>query len=142
MLTVQSEGDEIPIMSWLRNFLNTRSGFDQYTMFLLLLGWVLRMISAFGGLLPLIIPAYVVFLYAAFRFFSGNKEKRAIENARFLSMLHPLAQWVKFQHTVRSDKEHRYFKCPSCGQQLRVPRGRGKVQITCRTCGATFEEKS
>ena len=40
------------------------------------------------------------------------------------------------------DREHRYFKCPSCGQQMRVPRGKGRITVHCRSCGATFEEKS
>ena len=44
--------------------------------------------------------------------------------------------------TVFRDKEHRYFRCPNCGQYLRVPRGKGKINVTCRNCGASFEEKS
>ena len=43
---------------------------------------------------------------------------------------------------VRRDKEHRYFKCPNCGQYLRVPRGKGKITVNCRNCGASFEERS
>lgn len=31
---------------------------------------------------------------------------------------------------------------PSCGQQLRVPKGKGKITVTCRSCGAVFQEKS
>ena len=40
------------------------------------------------------------------------------------------------------DREHRYFKCPNCGQQMRVPRGKGRITVHCRSCGAVFEEKS
>ena len=35
-----------------------------------------------------------------------------------------------------------YLKCPNCGQQLRVPRGKGRITVTCRSCGAVFQEKS
>jgi transcription elongation factor Elf1 len=39
------------------------------------------------------------------------------------------------------DKEHRYFKCPNCGQYLRVPKGKGKIHINCR-CGYTMYRKT
>ena len=42
----------------------------------------------------------------------------------------------------KMDPDHRYFKCPNCGQQMRVPRGKGRITVHCRSCGATFEEKS
>ena len=35
-----------------------------------------------------------------------------------------------------------YLKCPNCGQMLRVPRGKGRITVTCRGCGASFQEKS
>ena len=35
-----------------------------------------------------------------------------------------------------------YLKCPNCGQMLRVPRGKGKITVTCRGCGASFQENS
>jgi len=49
---------------------------------------------------------------------------------------------ARLRRTIHRDKEHCYFKCPNCGQQLRVPRGKGKITVTCRSCGAVFEEKS
>ena len=45
-------------------------------------------------------------------------------------------------HTMRSDREHRIFRCPSCDQRVRVPRGRGKIEITCPRCGQTFVKRS
>ena len=54
----------------------------------------------------------------------------------------PAIRWFKLRRTIHRDKEHRYFKCPNCGQQLRVPRGKGKITINCRNCGVSFEEKT
>lgn len=42
----------------------------------------------------------------------------------------------------RSDKEHRIFRCPKCNQRVRVPRGRGMIEITCPRCGNTFRKRS
>lgn len=120
----------------------TRSGFDPYTIFLLALFFILRSIVRMTGFLPLAIPAYLILAYALFRFFSSNQVKRQMENARFLSLFQAFMRWLRFRRTVIADKEHRYFKCPNCGQPLRVPRGKGKIQVACRSCGAQFEEKS
>lgn len=40
------------------------------------------------------------------------------------------------------DREHKYFRCPNCGQMLRVPKGKGKISISCRNCGTTFQKKT
>ena len=41
-----------------------------------------------------------------------------------------------------TDRSHKYFRCPACGQPLRVPRGAGKIWVSCRACGAGFEQHS
>ena len=84
--------------------------------------------------------ATAVFLWSFYRILSRQYAKRRAENARFLTAAGPAIRWWRMQRTIRRDKEHRYFKCPNCGQYLRVPRGKGKITVNCRNCG--FEEKS
>ncbi len=128
--------------SRLKHFMMTRSGFDALCLFLLLLFFLFRFVVRITGFMPLAIPAYLILAFALFRFFSSNRERRQVENGRFLATLHAAVHWFRFRRTTRFDKEHRYFKCPNCHQPLRVPRGKGKIQVTCRMCGAQFEEKS
>ena len=86
--------------------------------------------------------SFVSIAIALFRTFSRNPVRRRAENAKFLKIAGPALQWFRLRRTIHRDKEHCYFKCPNCGQQLRVPRGKGKITVTCRSCGAVFEEKS
>ena len=86
--------------------------------------------------------SFVAILFALFRMLSRNPARRRAENAKFLKVAGPAIQWFRLRRTIHRDKEHCYFKCPNCGQQLRVPRGKGKITVTCRSCGAVFEEKS
>ena len=81
-------------------------------------------------------------LWDLFRMFSRRIDRRRAENARFLALAGPAIRWLRMRRTIRRDKEHRYFKCPNCGQYLRVPRGKGKITVNCRNCGASFEERS
>ena len=126
----------------IQRFMYGRYGNDQFGFFLIALYFVLALISAVTdfGLFALI--GEVGVFYALFRMLSRNVTKRREENAKFLRKVNPILKWFRLQQTIRKDKDHRYFKCPNCSQQLRVPKGKGKITVTCRSCGASFQEKS
>ena len=72
-----------------------------------------------------------------------NISKRTEENYRFYSLKD------RFNNKFRSLKEqwanrklYHYYRCPQCRQKLRVPRGRGRIQISCPRCGTQFIKKS
>lgn len=39
---------------------------------------------------------------------------------------------------LKQRKTHRFFKCPECGVTVRVPKGKGKIKITCPKCKNAF----
>ena len=130
------------IRNALQRFLYGRYGNDQLNWFLIglyLVLYILSLLTGFG--LFYWISVFLVFI-TLFRMLSRNLAQRRTENAKFMQKAGPVLQWFRLQRTIRKDKEHRYFKCPSCGQHLRVPRGKGKITVTCRGCGASFQEKS
>ena len=81
--------------------------------------------------LLLTLLSYILMGIAIFRTLSRNTYKRYQENRKFLSLL----QRCK-------DREHRYFSCPRCRQTVRVPRGKGKIAISCPKCRERFIRKS
>lgn len=122
-------------------FFQRHPGIDAYSLFWLVVFLLLAGVGRFY--LPLLIPAAIALVYLLFRLFSRNAEKRQMENARFWALLRAIARWFqKRKKTLQPDKEHYYFKCPTCGQAMRVPRGLGTVQVTCRACSSQFETKS
>ena len=126
----------------LQRFMYGRYGNDQLNtalVVLYLILWLLEMIthSSLFGLLSTLLVFVVLF-----RMLSRNLYKRREENVKFLRRADPAIRWYRLQRTMRRDKDHIYFKCPNCSQQLRVPRGKGKITVTCRSCGASFQEKS
>lgn len=122
-------------------FFQKHPGFDLYSLFWLLIFLILAAIGRFY--LPLLIPAAVVLVYLLVRLLSRNVEKRQMENARFLALIRAVVRWFRRRKkTLQPDREYSYFKCPNCGQAMRLPRGLGKVQITCRSCASQFETKS
>ena len=119
-----------------------RYGNDQLNLFLMGLYLLLYLVFLFTRLELLYMVSFVLLAVTLFRLLSRNIERRRMENARFMRAAGPLLSWLRTRRTIRRDKEHVYFKCPNCGQQLRVPRGKGKITVTCRGCGASFQEKS
>ncbi|MCI8478964.1 MAG: hypothetical protein HFE97_11650 [Oscillospiraceae bacterium] len=130
------------IMNWLRKAFYGRYGGDQLSAFLVVVYLLFYLLSTLPHLELLSIPAILVLLWILYRCLSRRIDRRRMENARFLELAGPAIRRWRFWRTICRDKEHCYFKCPNCGQHLRVPRGKGKITVTCRNCGMSFEEKS
>lgn len=123
------------ISSGLRGFMAGRYGTDKLNIAILGLGVTLCVISLFVRQpvvnLILTLLAYGLMIWVIFRTFSRNTYRRYRENRRFLMFF-----------TKLKDRKHRYFECPRCRQSTRVPRGKGKIAITCPKCGERFIRKS
>ena len=130
------------IRNAIRRFMYGRYGNDQLNLFLMGLYLLLYLVFMFTRLDLLYIASFALLACTLFRLLSRNMERRRMENLRFMRAANPVISWFRLRRNIRRDKEHVYFKCPSCGQRLRVPRGRGKISVTCRSCGASFQEKS
>jgi hypothetical protein len=119
----------------LRRFMQGRYGTDKLNMFLLGLGLalsVLAMLLSFPALdLLLTVAAYTLMGIVIFRTLSRNTYKRYRENLRYLQLVQQLR-----------DRQHRYYNCPRCRQQVRVPRGKGKIAISCPKCKEKFIRKT
>ena len=114
-------------------FMMGRYGSDKLNMALLIASVVFGLIAA---LLPwvkilFLVISYGLMIWALCRMFSRKTYKRYQENRKFL----------QFIERIR-DKEHRYYDCPRCRQQVRVPRGKGKISITCPKCKEKFVKKT
>ena len=130
------------IRRYMAQFMAGRYGGDQLNLLLMALYLVLYIVFLFTRLLAFELLAVVLLFVSLFRSLSRNLDARRAENSRFLQFARPIARrWNTF-HSRTHDREHRYFKCPNCGQQMRVPRGKGRITVHCRSCGAVFEEKS
>ena len=129
-------------MNWLRRMMMGRYGSDQLGIALIGLYGVLYLLSRLLRSHTLDLLSLAVILWAFYRMFSRQLERRRQENTRFLEAVDPLVRRYNVNKCRRRDKDHCYFKCPNCGQQLRVPKGKGKISVTCRNCGASFEEKT
>ena len=118
----------------LRRFMIGRYGTDKLNTVILTAGLVVCLIGVFvKGPVSLLftVVSYGLMIWAICRTFSRNTYKRYQENRKYLMLMERL-----------KDRQHRYFTCPKCRQTVRVPRGKGKVAITCPRCKERFIKKS
>ena len=112
-----------------------RYGTDRLNMVILCAGLVASILSVIISVQPfnLIFWAlsYGLMIWAICRSLSRNTYKRYLENRKFLQVYDRL-----------KDRQHRYFDCPKCRQTVRVPRGKGKISITCPRCKEKFVKKT
>lgn len=132
----------------LSRFMYGRNGADQLGMCIIWAAIVLDIVSlltkkagVLSGILGFVTTVMV--LWALFRVFSRNLEKRRAENAAFLQKVWwPVKRWFDSGRRQRMDKDHKYFTCPHCKTVCRVPVGKGKIVITCPKCGCQIHGKS
>ena len=131
------------IRNWLRNFMIGRYGPDQLGVALIVSSLVLYVLAAIIGVPVISFIAYAAMLFEMFRMLSRNIQKRRAENDKFIKFWWPIRQKLKFRiEKLKSAGKYKFFKCPACGNNLRVPKGKGKIKITCPKCGERFEKKT
>jgi len=130
------------IRGFLRKLMAGRYGTDQLNTTLMVVWLVLYLVSLFTRWTILYWVSLVLVLVTLFRGFSRRIDRRRAENARFLQLVRPVKSKLRNLSVRAKDRDHRYFRCPNCKQQMRVPKGKGRITVHCRSCGATFEEKS
>lgn len=128
-------------MNWFRRFMIGRYGMDQLSNAMLVLSIILLVISLlFGsGIINSLAMAVLILCYA--RMFSKNIDKRRQENMKFMKWWYPKSVKLnQYMNRLKSSKTYRYYKCPKCGQSLRVPKGKGRIIITCPKCHNEFSK--
>ncbi|MBD5473173.1 MAG: hypothetical protein HDR20_09855 [Lachnospiraceae bacterium] len=126
----------------LYRFMQGRYGADQLNRFLMILVIVCLVFSLFGFRIFYVI-GIALLIYSYFRIFSKNLYKRREENAVFLRQKYKFEQrFASWKRDMQQRKTHHIYRCPSCKQKIRVPRGKGRIEIRCPKCNQTFIRKS
>ncbi|NLD47210.1 MAG: hypothetical protein GX660_08420 [Clostridiaceae bacterium] len=131
-------------MNWLRRVMAGRYGSDQLSTALLVLSIFFMLISRLSSWLYFAsFLSYIPLALAILRTFSKDIYKRRAENYKFMMLLSPLySKLLRYSRRIKDLKTHKYYRCPNCKQQLRVPKGKGKICITCRSCRTEFIKKT
>jgi len=115
------------------DFMKDRYGGDILNNIIIYLSLGFGIVNLFKKSDVLAITSFILFSIALFRMFSKNKRKRAMEQIKFFNLISPIySRLLKF--SSRDRKNYKYFKCKNCGQELRIPKGKGKIKVICPHC--------
>ncbi len=146
------------------NFMSGRHGLDALGRFTLIAAVVVMILNMFVNSSILSLVEWALLILTVFRMFSRNHSKREAENESYMQASEKVKNWFNgrkrigdknkgqntqnsqaagnSQTTAQEDPTVCIFVCPNCGQKVRVPKGKGKIEITCPKCGSSFVERS
>ncbi len=124
-------------------FMQGRYGADQMGQMLSAVSMVFLIISLFSRNQAWFLLALIGIVYNYFRMFSKNISKRYAENQKYLTMTAGIRRKIaSWKSQLAQRKIYHIYRCPGCKQKIRVPRGRGKIEIRCPKCNTRFVKKS
>ena len=131
-------------------FMEGRYGADALGRFLSVSGCVIMLLavifwSVWNGILGnLFVSLALLCLILCYgRVLSRNISARQKENDRYLQKEHAVYDWFALKRDCFVQRrDYAFFRCPGCGRTVRVPKGKGRIRITCRHCGFSFEKKT
>lgn len=124
-------------------FMYGRNGVDEFgraeNIFIL----VLLVISLFVKWLPLYLVCMLLIVHMYYRVFSKNIAKRQEENRKYTTLRYQWVVWKnkKVSH-IKQRRDYKFFACPTCKQKVRVPKGHGRIEVSCPKCREKFIRKS
>lgn len=124
-------------------FMMGRNGVDELARFESIFVWVLLLVSIFSRMWIFDLLAMALIVHMYFRILSRDVSKRYEENQKYVNFRYnAVVKWDKKKKRIAQRRNYRFYKCPMCRQEVRVPKGHGKIQITCPKCRETFIKHS
>lgn len=122
-------------MEWLKKIMKGRYGLDELGLLLFIITFLLSILSFLTHLIIIRVCILILIGVFYFRILSKNYYKRQQENFKFLRLTSPIKKYINLsKQQLKQRKDYKFFICPKCHQALRVPKGKGKICITCPKC--------
>ena len=114
-------------------------GTDRFTRFLIVLFLIVFVITSFTKTRADQIFPTVIIIYTYFRILSRNIPARYRENERYTQIASRLFSHANtLKYNLNDRRANHIYKCPSCGQKIRIPRGKGRIMVRCPKCAGEF----
>ncbi len=127
----------------LYRFMQGRYGIDEFSRLLATIGLVFILLSSFLNQSFLYIIGFLIFVYGYYRVFSKNYPKRYKENQKYLFYINKIKDFFRTKKNVADiRKTHHVYRCPNCKRKIKIPRGKGRIEVTCPICQTKFIKKS
>ena len=126
-----------------QQFMVGRYGIDELNIFLLVVSCIFTLFARVFFSPILSIFSWIVLVICAYRMLSRNIAKRYGEKEKFLVLKNKVVGDFKIKRDAwKNRKTHKYFRCKNCRASIRVPRGVGKIKVSCPKCRKVMIKKA
>lgn len=126
-----------------RLFMLGRYGIDAFSKFLMRIALILCVLNIFLNNVFISFLLFATIVYVYYRMLSKNLNKRAWENMKYVQIKSKVVgKFDSIKSVMKQRKTHHIYKCPTCNQKIRIPKGKGRICITCPKCKTEFTKTS
>lgn len=127
----------------LQRFMQGRYGIDILSRDLSYLSLGLFVLNLFVRNTWLYAIALILLLISYLRMFSKKYTKRYNENRVYANLTNNMRKKIKrFFTRIKDFPKYKYIRCTHCNKQLRLPRGKKEIVVTCPVCRQKFDAKT
>ena len=127
----------------MQRFMAGRYGNDQLNQFIFIVAIISMVLDIITRQSLFYTLTLVLLILAYVRVFSRNINKRYEENMKFLQKKDAiLNKFRKQKYYAAQRRNFHIYTCHQCKQKIRIPKGKGKISITCPKCRTSFIKKS
>ncbi len=130
-------------MKTIKRFMEGRYGGDDLSIVLLGVSILLTIVGRLTKMSIFFLISYLPLIFGIYRIFSKDLAKRRMENYKFSILISPLySRYKKLERRFKDRKTYKYIKCIYCQADLRLPKNKGRINVTCPKCNEKFEART
>jgi DNA-directed RNA polymerase subunit RPC12/RpoP len=127
----------------LRRLMQGRYGVDELSKMMVYASFVVMLVGSFAKNPYINLAGFMIIIYSYSRIFSKNQRLRSAQNLKYMQLRDSFLRKISNQiQIMKLSKTYRVYSCPGCKQLVRVPKGKGKVEVKCPKCGTRFSKNS
>lgn len=124
-------------------FFQGRYGMDELGNCMVWITLIAFVLNLFVDFAPLYWIAVILLIFSYSRMFSKNYARCNAQNRWFLDKTRGIREYfAKVASHQAMRKHYHIYTCKKCKQKIRVPKGKGKIIVTCPKCKNEFTKKS
>jgi DNA-directed RNA polymerase subunit RPC12/RpoP len=127
----------------LRRLMQGRYGVDELSKMMVYASFVVMIVGSFAKNPYINLAGFMIIIYSYSRIFSKNQRLRSAQNLKYMQLRDSFLRKISNQiQIMKLSKTYRVYSCPGCKQLVRVPKGKGLIEVKCPKCGTRFSKNS
>jgi len=127
----------------IRRLMQGRYGVDELSKMMVYASFFVMIVGSFAKNPYINLAGFMIIIYSYSRIFSKNQRLCSAQNLKYMQLRDSFLRKISNQiQIMKLSKTYRVYSCPGCKQLVRVPKGKGRIEVKCPKCGTRFSKNS